>query len=442
MYLNITLGFMYLSMCIIMYLAGLTLSRSDTRRQVWFIPLLACAFLNMLGLALLYTTPPVSPERFIAMKVELIGAYFLGPVVLFFIADYCKVKVPKFLKVVMLGISFIFVVLVWSTQTHGLMYEPFIHLEVRPQSLPSGPLRFFPHFYALLCVIISNVIIINRLIKWKPRHRIALYGLLFIALVPTIINIMRQMNILGFGNSPVNQMIISLTLGCIFLWYGIVKLNIFDIEAKGMEMALTYTKEAFLLIDSDNNFLLANESAVKIFPELETMEKYAPMSTVKNFPFSLPVNKAISEKMMFNVSDSNYYTASIDPVTEENGKLTGHIILIQDISEIELLRRKTEKASCIIGRLTLNTSAMTASVDDIDLALSQKEFILLQLFMKLENRGNVLSAGFIYQQVWGQAASDDLRVVKNLIYSLRKKLHGSGYTITAVYKQGYIFEPE
>ena len=80
MFHYIALGFMNLSMGIILYLAGLTLARVDTRKQVWFIPLLASAFMNILGLALVYSTDLVTLERFIAMKVEQIGAYSYLPV--------------------------------------------------------------------------------------------------------------------------------------------------------------------------------------------------------------------------------------------------------------------------------------------------------------------------------------------------------------------------
>jgi len=91
------------------------------------------------------------------------------------------------------------------------------------------------------------------------------------------------------------------------------------------------------------------------------------------------------------------------------------------------------------GRLILKPTSMTALVDGVDLMLSGKDFALLQFFITNENR--VLSAEHIYEQVWGQPAVNDVRTVKNQVSVLRKKLENSGFTITSVYGEGYLFEP-
>jgi len=92
------------------------------------------------------------------------------------------------------------------------------------------------------------------------------------------------------------------------------------------------------------------------------------------------------------------------------------------------------------GRLTLKITPMLALVDGADIQLTQKEFALLQFFVKHENQP--LSAEYIYEQVWGQSAAGDARQVKYQVSRLRKKLEGSGYALAVNRREGYCFETE
>jgi DNA-binding response OmpR family regulator len=51
-----------------------------------------------------------------------------------------------------------------------------------------------------------------------------------------------------------------------------------------------------------------------------------------------------------------------------------------------------------------------------------------------------MAAEYIHEQVWGQSMEGDFNAVKTTVYSLRKKLKGSGYTITNDRGKGYCFE--
>ncbi len=89
------------------------------------------------------------------------------------------------------------------------------------------------------------------------------------------------------------------------------------------------------------------------------------------------------------------------------------------------------------GALTLNLTSMTAFVNGEDIILTQKEFALLLLFAR--NEGKTMSAEYIYEKVWGMDTNNDVRTVKNRISKLREKIGESGYTMTAVRGDGYLF---
>ena len=92
------------------------------------------------------------------------------------------------------------------------------------------------------------------------------------------------------------------------------------------------------------------------------------------------------------------------------------------------------------GSLTLNFVSHKAFVNDKELFLTPKDFSLMYLFIK--NEGELMSTEQIYENVWGQPMGEDSRAIGRAILRLRKKLIGSGYTITTEYRNGYRFEKD
>jgi len=106
-----------------------------------------------------------------------------------------------------------------------------------------------------------------------------------------------------------------------------------------------------------------------------------------------------------------------------------------------LLRRASIVPDTImIGSLRLDPSSGKAFLNGEDMILSQKEYALLQLFAQYPDK--TISADYLYEKVWGHGMVEDDSSLKNMTYRLRKKLEGSGYTITAERGEGYIFERE
>ena len=343
----IYIGFLLASMAILIFLAALTQSQTDSRKIIWFIPVIAAIFLYLLGILISVITKTSAEAAYHGVRVEQLGAYFLGPLVLFFVADYCKIKVHNALKAIMMLISLIFLVLVWTTEYHGLMYVSFELSEKKyvGLDLESGPMRFYPHFYSLILIIISSIFIIKRLLEWGAKHRRPLILLLFIALSPAIVNVIYSMNIGRIADSGLELTSIVIAFSCILLWLNIVRWNMFDIVSESMKMALSFTKEAFILLDEDNHLLHANDSAAKIFPELANMKINSRTDGINNWPFNISKTKMASEQVKFDLSNTRHYTASIDAITDENSKLVGRIILIQDISDVVSYAKNAEEAN-------------------------------------------------------------------------------------------------
>ena len=108
------------------------------------------------------------------------------------------------------------------------------------------------------------------------------------------------------------------------------------------------------------------------------------------------------------------------------------------LARIEAQLRKTQPGSHIqCGALTLDTVALQAFLNGNDLLLKPKEFSLLHVL--IQNEGATISLDELYRRVWGQPMGGDRNAIKNITSQLRKKLTGSGYTITSEYREGYSF---
>jgi len=106
-----------------------------------------------------------------------------------------------------------------------------------------------------------------------------------------------------------------------------------------------------------------------------------------------------------------------------------------------LLRRGSAVPEMLVyGPIKLNPASGRAFLNEEDMALTQKEFALLQQFIQYPNK--LLYAKNLYEKVWDQEMSADAYSLKTTISRLRTKMAGSGYTITAAYGEGYILESE
>ncbi len=92
------------------------------------------------------------------------------------------------------------------------------------------------------------------------------------------------------------------------------------------------------------------------------------------------------------------------------------------------------------GSLTLDISASRATVNGSDASLTSKEFALLLVLVKNEDRE--ISPGELYERVWGAPSADDVRTVRTHIKNLRRKLgadDAADYDIVSSYGKGYTF---
>ena len=112
------------------------------------------------------------------------------------------------------------------------------------------------------------------------------------------------------------------------------------------------------------------------------------------------------------------------------------------LARVEALLRRAENVpeKLVRGRLSLDVTVGVATLDGVDLLLSQKEFALLLIFVQNEER--FINAHYLYEKVWKQPMTGNSNALRSTLKRLRAKLESSGYCIALSKGEGYQFERE
>ena len=90
------------------------------------------------------------------------------------------------------------------------------------------------------------------------------------------------------------------------------------------------------------------------------------------------------------------------------------------------------------GKITLLPAARQVFVDGQPVALTHKEYELLQFFMA--NPGHIFSREQLLNRIWGYDFAGTTRTVDTHIKTLRQKLGDEGRHIVTLIRSGYKFE--
>jgi len=110
------------------------------------------------------------------------------------------------------------------------------------------------------------------------------------------------------------------------------------------------------------------------------------------------------------------------------------------LARVEALLRRAGRFPDTVrkGPLQLDIMSGRALMRGEDLLLTHKDFALLLLFT--QNEGRAMRAEYLYEKLWKTPMESDTQAVKSAVSRLRKKLAGSGYSISVRRGEGYLFE--
>lgn len=202
------------------------------------------------------------------------------------------------------------------------------------------------------------------------------------------------------------------------------------------------------LRDEDFNVLEAEdgEEALKLFraykidfvildimlPQLDGLKVCEYIRTSSDVPIIMLTAKTQEEDKLrgFEYGTDEYVTKPFSP----------KVLVARIKALLNRVEGKVSRGNSIfaVDGLTVNYITGKITVDNMDVALTHKEFALL-VFL-IQNRGIILSKDSILNSVWGYDYYGDPRTVDTHIRRLREKLKARNTYIVTARGRGYSFE--
>ena len=199
--------------------------------------------------------------------------------------------------------------------------------------------------------------------------------------------------------------------------------------------ALEKTIPDLIILD----IMLPGESGVSILRRLKSSHEYRDIPVIMATAKGSEYDKVESLDAGADDYLVNDKVESLDAGADDY--LVKPFGMMEMVSRVKaVLRRSGKKETSVLtlGHITLNKAEHVVMVEGRKIALTLKEFDLLELLMS--NPGIVFTRETLLDRIWMQSAGTETRTVDAHIKTLRQKLGSAGALIETVRGVGYRIE--
>lgn len=280
----------------------------------------------------------VSNLRYIG--VELIPVSFLA-------LTYEYTKKLSFFKtkrvLPILSISFAFFLLLATNQYHFLFYRS-VSIQGNILILENGIGFWLNIIYIYLLTIVGVVYLLSNLLNYSSPSGKRTIFLLLSAIIPFVLSMISNFRIVDTGDLDITPLAFSLTgLSSFFCLF---KLRMFDVIPIAKGELFESLQDSVIILDKSNIILSINKQALNLFHNIfggACASDYAGktvfdvLGAIENFTTNLSDQECLKEKVSIHVGDEiKYFYLFKNPIFNRKGKFTGSLIVLKDISELEL----------------------------------------------------------------------------------------------------------
>ena len=257
-----------------------------------------------------------------ASQLQDVGHIFLLTAFILFMAGYCEIVIPYYLRTGLYLLNFASVIFCLTARLNALFYKNIEyvkdathpHLEIEPGVV----FILFRIVNALFVLVLAVYIAYVGKKKKKDSRKNSL--VILSCIVAAISDFISMFDIVpGYG-----FVAIGITISLIILFVAIYKYGILDVMQVAKDKIIEKASEGVIVVDEDKKFLYANEKAKEILPYLAGDDIDA-------------INENISsifegEKFMIT-SNHDHYEAKVSEL-QENGYVKGYMAWLFDLTFI------------------------------------------------------------------------------------------------------------
>ena len=253
---------------IIITLLGLTylLQQWPSRPQSYMLFLGIAMLINSVGY-LFEITATTQEVALLATKLSYVGKVYIPPLALFFVLDYCRIKVPKVLVGLLTVVHTVVLVLVMTCEHHDLFYTTisFSREGLFPHLVHMHGVVYVGYTALVLCYAIWMLgVCMYRYRKAERRERDRISCLSLIVLLPVLGLVLYLSGItMGYDATAVS-----------YVWSGIILLvsifrhDFFDTVNLAKNYVVENLSDGLVVLGNQGQFVYANAPALSIFPQL------------------------------------------------------------------------------------------------------------------------------------------------------------------------------
>lgn len=258
----------------------------------------------------------------LAVKFAYLGKPFIVLCMLLFVYDYCKVKIPKILKYILISVGVGIMFLVFSCERYKLYYTKidFTNDGAFPHLVLGHGIIYKLH---TVLMFVYTVCIIYVLVKhyFATDDEVKKRQLRYL-LIMSAVTVAGYIVFLGKLTNGYDTTIIGYLISTFLLMLSIFRFNLFDTLALAKNSAIDNFADAFIVLDSKDELIYYNVPAKTIYPQLSS-NRY--LDAVNDIKMHSDENSKIYEK------EKVYSVISRDII--HNNNFCGKMYVINDITD-------------------------------------------------------------------------------------------------------------
>lgn len=332
---NVFLFIQFISICVALWgLVTVVRERGEVNYNNKMLITIVCACVYCVGYMLEIESTTME-AALVATKVQYMGLPFATYFFAVFIAEYCRVRLPKVVKGIFISYNVLVIFSVLQCEWNHLYYKSVSFAEdgLYPHLvIERGPLYYCQIIVIVLVFAGVFLMTLNAMINAKDARKRKPIVLLFLAcLMPMPSYVMFLTDTTG-GYDPVS---IGMLMAIMLIIYNVKKYQIFDLEGIAHKYIIEEMEEALVVVDADYRYLSANPAAIRLWKQLgnrlddevKLQENLTSLFTEK-------------EDVLFQ--EGRFYRKHISPIYSKN-KLAGYSALVLDITESRRQMQRLEE---------------------------------------------------------------------------------------------------
>ena len=252
--------------------------------------------------------------------------------------------------------------LAWTNSFHSLMWQG-RHLESSGPFViiakTYGPWFWIHASYSYVLIILGTVLLVQRLFRPPRLYREQIIALLVCVIVPFGWNVVYVFNLVPMYRIDLTPSAFIIS-GLAIAW-GLFRFGLFDIVPMARDIVIERMNYGVIVLDAQNRFIDLNPAAERIigYPASKVIGQLFArvLSDQPKLVECSNVSKVESRTEVVIEKDEAryYYQAYISPLHNQNGHLTGRLVILYDITEeklIEARKREVEEKALLVSRLS------------------------------------------------------------------------------------------